>query len=165
MKKIIAILLTMLMFASAAHATCYLGTPVFDDAGGFEIVVSCTGSGTDEQITIPISTIRGSGAREGFWITGVSAAPVAGATAPDAADVFLFKQVSSTIDLDLLGSTDGVTAVAGLNLLHATIPKSTLCMTTDGANYVPRVMSDLILKITNQITVGSKWTNTITGYR
>jgi len=89
---------------------------------------------------------------------------IPGATAPDAASIFLLDADG----LDLLGCEDGsTTAYAGLNLIHATLKRAcypNLYLTRAGlhVNYFPTVRSKLTLKIIDQDTANGMFTVRLT---
>lgn len=81
------------------------------------------------------------------------------ANRPDAASVFVLDVDS----LDLLGSEDGsTTAWAGLNLIHATLKRSTLPnlylpRAGSHSNYFPEITGGLTLKVADQATERAVW--------
>lgn len=91
---------------------------------------------------------------KGKYFLQVDAFPTSGGTAPDAADVILKDENG----IYYLGSIDdGSTAYAGLNLIHATIPKSCipnmyLTGQTTHINYYWPVRGALTFDIINQGT-------------
>lgn len=90
------------------------------------------------------------------YLYTVSAYPTAGGTAPDAADVFILDANGE----DLLGSADGgTTAKNGLNLIHATLKKTTLPYSSYLQQaYYPAITSTLTLKVLNQATNSANYT-------
>ena len=96
---------------------------------------------------------------QGMYLYAVTAYPVSGGTAPDAADVFILTPNNE----DLLGSTDNTTAGNGLNLIHASLQKT--CIPKLGAvsvNFYPVVSEILTLKVLNQGTAEADWVIVLT---
>jgi hypothetical protein len=86
------------------------------------------------------------------------------ATRPDAASAFIVNENG----FDLLGSEDGsTTAYAGLNLIHATLARSTfpnmyLARAGLHSNYFPEITGALTLKQIDQATALAAWTVELT---
>jgi len=115
----------------------------------FTITTAADGSMTATDLTqANISILKG------MYLLQVDAFPTPGGTAPDAADVILLDENG----IDYLGSEDGgTTAYAGLNLVHATVPKScipNMYLTGQDThiNYFWPVRGKLTLDIINQAT-------------
>lgn len=158
MKKIItSIILAVMLMASNLYAagSC---TETIEDYG-WQIVVkqACTGDSSNGSIpdtalsTAAMSLIKGKA-----YLILVRAYPTADGTAPDAADVFVLDAVGE----DLLGSADGgTTPNKGANLIHATLPKSTMPYSYNMSNwYFFPITSTLTLRVINQATGGANYT-------
>jgi hypothetical protein len=91
-----------------------------------------------------------------YYLYTVAAYPTSGGTAPDAADVFILDAKGE----DLLGSADaGTTAKNGLNLIHATLKKTTFPYSTYLQQaYFPFIINNLTLKVSNQATNSANYT-------
>lgn len=82
--------------------------------------------------------------------------PIVGGTAPSgAADILLFDaSFASTVKLDVLGSTDGSTAVNGLNGISATVPQWIPPQNSVSGSLVwPPMVGNYTLSIANETTV------------
>lgn len=115
----------------------------------FEIQTATNGSMTATPLVRNnINRVRG------MYLMQVDAFPTSGGTAPDAASVFIYDENG----IYYLGSVDdGTTAYAGLNLIHATIPKScipNMYLTGQDAhiNYYWPIRGVLTLAIADQAT-------------
>jgi len=166
MKKLITstILLMVLLFATSAFAAA-VGTvtqtavKTYIASGLKTFSFICTGASDSGSIPNTASNTANTAAIEGYQLFQVDAFPTSGGTAPDAADVLILDANGK----DLLGSVDGSTAYGGLNLIHATLAKSTipdiyLTGTTAHAFYSPYVTSALTLKVNNQATNSANYT-------
>ena len=114
----------------------------------------CTGAGDGSvaDVTFPYD--------EDFpFFLGLFTWPTSGGTAPDAADILLFDaSFTSTVKLDVLGSTDGSTAVNGLNGISATVPQWIPPLNAkSGAAMYPSVVGDYTMHTINQGTAGADW--------
>ena len=131
------------------------------------ITFLCTGDSGDGTVPDTVITVANFEKVKGWYLYEVEAYPTNGGTAPDAADVFILD--ANTIDL--LGSEDGgTTAYAGLNLIHATIPKACIpnmyiTGQTAHVNYYPMIKNLITLKVVNQGTVSANWTIVLTFVR
>jgi len=135
------------------------------DKGAHKVSFVCTGD-TDGSIpntdTADFDTNGKplNGIIKGLYLTEVHAYPTSGGTAPDPASVFILDEN----DLDLLGCEDGsTTAYAGLNLIHATLPRSVipnmyLPRAGNHLNYYPKIKGKLTLKVIDQGTNGADYT-------
>jgi hypothetical protein len=120
------------------------------------ITLACTGSGDDGSIPNTAISAANADKLAGFYLYTITAYPTSGGTAPDAADVFILDANGE----DLLGSVDGgTTANKGLNLIHATLKKTTMPYSHYlSAHYYPGVTGALTLKVLNQATVSANYT-------
>jgi hypothetical protein len=174
MKKIkcsVNVLLLMLLLMIAGEAfgvegSCTQTTTENILTGARRIYLVCTGnSGTGALPNTALSTTNAN------WISGwrleqVDAYPTPSGTAPDAADVFILDAHSK----DLLGSIDNSTAYGGLNLIHATLTKSTPPFEYCTGNglyyaYTPIITGGLTLKVSNQATNSANYTIVLTFYK
>ncbi len=88
--------------------------------GVYEIEFNIT-TAADGSVTATALNAANRARVRGTYLIQVDAFPTVGGTAPDAADVVMYDENG----IYYLGSEDGgTTAYAGLNLIHATIPKS-----------------------------------------
>ena len=136
---------------------------------GFATVTfTCTGGTAGDAGTIPNTAMATdtfnyltTRSAKGWYLYSVTAFPTAGGTAPDAASVFVLE---GTTGLYLLGSEDGgTTAYGGLNLIHATLAKSTFpnkFLTQAGTHkdYFPELKYNLTLIVADQATASANWT-------
>jgi len=154
--KRIFISLVALLITTQAWADCNPGTPQWLPNGIVSLVITCEGSAVADT-TIYMTDLDGSG-KSGYYLLGIEAWPVAGGTAPDDADVFVFDAtVDSTVGLDLLGSTNGVTAANGANLV-STVPKyHYFKANAAAANAYPPVTGNLTLRVSGQDTADADW--------
>ena len=96
---------------------------------------------------------------QGMYLYCVTAYPVSGGTAPDAADVFV---LTPNLE-DLVGSLDNTTAGNGLNLIHATLQKTTIPkLSSIGSLFYPMVHEPLTIKIANQGTANADYVVVLT---
>jgi hypothetical protein len=113
---------------------------------------TCTAD--NEDGTIPNQTVTTANMNKlkgQYFLYLVSAYPVTGesAVAPDAADVLILDAAG----FDLLGSTDGSTAVKGAGLIDATLKKTVApYLSSAPAWYFPPIMSTLTLVVSGQAT-------------
>lgn len=163
MKKMIIVfaLALALLFPSslwAAAAGSVTQTPeLFSNGSAFRVTFVCIGSADDGSIpntaiaTDTITALKGT-----YYLYTVSAYPTSGGTAPDAADVFILDANNE----DLLGSADGgTTAKNGLNLIHATLKKTTVPYSAYLSQaYEPLITGVLTLKVSNQATASADYT-------
>lgn len=136
--------------------------------GRYKVTLVCTGDVAGGTVgTIPATATTDydtngallNGVIIGKYLIEVNAFPTADGTAPDAASVL----IKDTNSLDLLGSEDGATAYNGLNLIHATLPRST---TPDKyipraglhALYYPQITGALTVSVTDQATAEADFT-------
>jgi len=146
------ILLAALIFPVQAVADGTVTESLSSYTGGMVVVtLTCTGDASDGSIP---DTDLSDGTMEillgNYYLYSVSAWPVSGGTAPDAADVFILDADGE----DYLGSADGgTTAEKGANLIHATLKKTTMPYSTFNSSYFffP-VTSTLTLRVANQGT-------------
>jgi len=163
---LIAIAPALCFAAVGTVAQTYLNYPEF---GIKKVIFTCIGSATDGSIPNTDTSNTITAFIKGYYLYEVTAYPTSGGTAPDAdgADVFILD----ANDLDLLGCEDGsTTAYQGLNLIHATLPRS--CIPD---KYIPRaglhqpfypVMTGaLTLKVANQATHSADYTIVLTFVR
>jgi hypothetical protein len=135
-----------------------LQSNITDFANGFKVIrFECTGDASNGSI--PDTAINAANMQliKGIsYLYSVSAYPTAGGTAPDAADVFILDANGE----DLLGSADGgTTAKNGLNLIHATLKKTTFPYSAYMAReYFPAIINTLTLKVANQATINATYT-------
>jgi len=158
-RSILAIILVLLLASTAWGLTpgsCVQSASEY--SGGFVYVkLACTGSPDDGAIpNTAISTDIMALVQGTHYLYTVAAYPTSGGTAPDAADVFILDANGE----DLLGSVDGgTTANKGLNLIHATLKKTTLPYSTYlSMFYYPAVSGTLTLKVSNQATHSANYT-------
>jgi len=160
MKKITAmIILAIMLMASQlwAAGSCVQTPLVYQNGSVFTVNLVCTGAADNGSIpntsleTDTITALKGK-----YFLYTVSAYPTAGGTAPDAADVFILDASGE----DLLGSVDGgTTANKGLNLIHATLKKTTMPYSAYLSQaYFPVITGVLTLKVSNQATVNANYT-------
>ncbi len=160
MKKTLLIfaLALALLFPSSLWAAGSCTQTPYQFTGGFvHVVFVCTGDVAGGSIpntaiaTASMNLILGT-----HYLYTVSAYPTAGGTAPDAADVFI---LDANLE-DLLGSVDGgTTANKGLNLIHATLKKTTFPYSHYlSMAYSPPVVNTLTLKVSNQGTNSANYT-------
>ncbi len=116
----------------------------------------CTGDSANGSIPNTAITAATANSLFGTYLYTVSAYPTAAGTAPDAADVFILDANGE----DLLGSVDGgTTAKNGLNLIHATLKKTTFPYSTYLQQaYFPSITNILTLKVSNQATNSANYT-------
>jgi hypothetical protein len=152
MKKIWLLFVAALLVPFNVFGACTETRRDLNSKGSIvEVEYLCIGSAVDGSVADV--TITGF---KGFHAYSMETWPLT--PPPDAANVFLFDStVGSTVKLDYLGSTDGTTAVNGLNLISATAPKSTKFVTTDGTTDYPLGSGDLIMTVTGQATVNAQW--------
>jgi len=164
-KLLLAIVLAMILpFQVWAAGSCVQSIDAIPNANAVvptTKVVSfvCTGDIAGGTVgTIPNTAMSATiaAAVRGLFLYTVTAYPTAGGTAPDAADVFILDAAGE----DLLGSVDaGTTAKNGLNLIHATLKKTTFPYSTYLQQaYFPAVTGILTLKVSNQITASANYT-------
>jgi len=160
MKKqfIIILFLSIVVVGHVWAAGSCVQTAVNQPGGACLIKFVCTGDAGGGSIpNTVISADKMSLVNDGnHYLYTVSAYPTAGGTAPDAADVFILD----TNGEDLLGSADGgTTAKNGLNLIHATLKKTTFPYSTYlGQAYFPAITNNLTLKVSNQATNSANYT-------
>jgi hypothetical protein len=113
---------------------------------------TCTADNEDGSIPNQAITTANMNKLKGqYYLNLVSAYPVTGenAVAPDAADVL----IKDAAGFDLLGSTDGSTAVKGAGLIDATLKKTVApYLSSAPAYYFPPIMSTLTLVVSGQAT-------------
>jgi len=168
MKKfIITIFIVLLLIAGQVWAAGSVTQTITEIAKDTYIVTFvCIGDASNGSIPNTATTDFDSagnslnGTIRGLRLKEVKAYPTSGGTAPDAASVFILDDDS----LDLLGSEDGsTTAWAGLNLIHATLPRSAvpnryLPRAGQHQNYWPVVDGVLTLKVSDQGTASADYT-------
>jgi hypothetical protein len=160
MKKLLfSSLLFFLVFQAQSWAACSVGTPEFFSNGTGQVTVTCEGSGSTDEVTVAITSLEGYGTKTGYFVTDVTAWTPAGGTAPDEADVLIFDTtVDSTIKQDMLGSTDGTTAVNGLGLIDSgLVPQRVKPVTTNGSEGPMQVYGDILVRVVNQATAGADY--------
>jgi len=157
MKKLISVLLIMGLLLVAIPSLAVesvvegslerSGTEIYEVA--FTITTAADGSVTATAFSDTlIASLKGK------YFLQVDAFPTPGGTAPDAADVV----VKDENGIYYLGSIDdGATAYTGLNLIHATIPKSCLpnmylTGQTSHVNYHWPIRGALTFDVLNQAT-------------
>lgn len=121
------------------------------------LTFTAVGSADDGSIPDTATSAAITTALTGYYLYTVTANP--GATAPDAADVFLLDAAGE----DLLGSVDGgTTANKGANLIHATLTKTTMPYTHYlSQHYFPLISGAVTLRVSNQATVSATYTITL----
>ncbi len=130
------------------------------DSYARQVLFACTGADDNGSIPNTATNDAVTAFIKGYRLTQVSAYPTSGGTAPDAADVFILDAGG----MDLLGSEDGgTTAYGGLNLIHATLKRSTfpdMYIPRAGVHafYYPRATGSLTLKVSNQATASADYT-------
>lgn len=162
MKRITFLIALALAFWTSSLWAAAPGTVVqtpllYENGTMFKVTLVCTGSADDGSIpNTAIATDTITALKGRYFLYSVSAYPTSGGTAPDAADVFILDAAGE----DLLGSVDGgTTANKGLNLIHATLKKTTLPYSAYlSAHYYPGVTGALTLKVSNQATVSANYT-------
>jgi hypothetical protein len=121
------------------------------------ITFVCTGDAVNGSIPDTDITAGNLESIIGMYLYGVFANPTTGGTAPDAADVFLLDKTTGE---DYLGSSNaGTTPNKGANLIHATLPKSTMPYSYYMSNwfYFP-IRRTLTLRVSNQATASANYT-------
>jgi hypothetical protein len=172
MKKLFVIIVLCLLLVSPVNVFAAAGTVIQGsvvDVGEDRlnsnpirtITFLCTHGEANAAGDIPntVLSARNFEKVQGWCFRGVEAYPTSGGTAPDAASVLVYDAQG----MDLLGSEDGATAYAGLNLVHATLKKRCfpdVHLTRAGlhVNYFPVVTSTLTLDVTDQISAGADYT-------
>jgi hypothetical protein len=159
MKKIISLILAVMLMASPLYAamTC---TETVTEYPGSAVWVSlaCTGATADngtDDVDISDATMALIAGK--YFLYAVYTRPTSGGTAPDAANVFVLDETTGE---DYLGSADaGTTANKGANLIHATLPKSTMPYSYHMLNwfYFP-IKGDLSVRVTGQATANANFT-------
>ena len=164
MKKLFLIILTIVLLAANALAS---GT-VTQSAARVDthirtITFVCVGDSSNGSIPNTDTNSANTEFIKGFYLYKIEAYPTTGGTAPDAADVLVYDSGG----MDLLGSEDGSTAYAGLNLIHATLKKA--CMPnlfltgrSTHVNYYPEIRTALTLDVDNQGTNSAEYTIVLT---
>lgn len=124
-----------------------------------QIIFTCTGDASNGSIPNTSITQQDLAKVQGMYLYCVTAYPTSGGTAPDAADVFILNQDSE----DLLGSADNTTAGNGLNLIHATLSRTTLPrLYLPAVNFYPMAYGLLTLQVSNQGTASANYTVVLT---
>ena len=151
------VLLAALTFPARVLADGTVVETTLHYTGGMVVVtLTCTGDASDGSIPdtdladATMDILAGH-----YYLYSVSAWPVSGGTAPDAADVFILDANGE----DYLGSADGgTTAEKGANLIHATLKKTTMPYSTFNSSYFffP-VTSTLTLRVANQGTAEAEY--------
>jgi hypothetical protein len=149
MKKIIiaALLIIALILPVSAFGAGSVSTSIETITGGFVVVrLVCTGDSGDGSI--PRQTIYNkdlAGGTGAIYLYQVKTYP--GATAPDAADVYVYMD-----GMDLLGGK-------GVNLIHATNTQDTLPYSAFMSAYrYPAITSHVSVAVANQSTASAKYT-------
>lgn len=158
MKKfLLSIFLIFFLAAQSFAAGSCVQTASAKESGVFLVTLACTGDAANGSIpnTALSSAIMAKVSGTHYLYT-VAAYPTSGGTAPDAADVFILDANGE----DLLGSVDaGTTAKNGLNLIHATLKKTTFPYSTFLQQaYFPAITNTLTLKVLNQATNSANYT-------
>lgn len=160
MKKIFTaglLLIALLLFPALSFAAAAPGTvaTTFTSLSTESVMVKFVCIGSVDDGAIPNTALSATTLR-GWYLYTVTAYPTSGGTAPDAADVFILDANNE----DLLGSVDGgTTAKNGLNLIHATLKKTTFPYSTYLQQaYFPMVTGGLTLKVLNQATHSAAYT-------
>ena len=161
------VLFSTLCFAAGTVTVTQGDTRASDTPGVImsrTLTFTCTGDSGDGTIPNTATDTAQSAHVKGWYLYRITAFPTSGGTAPDAASVFILNANS----LDLLGSEDGsTTAYNGLNLIHATLPRTTMpnmYIPRAGAhnNYYPEITGVLTLKVSDQATASANWTIVLT---
>ena len=156
----VALLLLLASVGFAADGTVVQSPANYPDDKIRQVIFTCTGSVTDGSIPDTDTSAPHTLFITGYRLYRVDAYPTSGGTAPDAADVFILDENG----LDLLGSEDGgTTAYGGLNLIHATLARTTfpdayIPRAGVHALYQPYVTGALTLKVLNQATHSANYT-------
>ncbi len=162
MKKTLLMIVLALTLALPSQLWAVAGvctqTPVMHITGNmFTVTFVCTGNSAGGDIPNTVIATDTMTALIGkYYLYTVSAYPTLAGTAPDAADVFI---LDANLE-DLLGSVDGgTTANKGLNLIHATLKKTTMPYSHYLSQaYYPAVLNALTLKVSNQATNSANYT-------
>ena len=161
MKRFLFIIFIVFFVASNAIAAGSVtqGDVVRIADGTHTITFTCTGDASDGSMPDTVITAENLKKIVGWYLVEVHAFPTSGGTAPDAADV-LIKDANS---VDFLGSSDGSTAYAGKNLIHATLPRAVLPyyylpQTGGYIPYYPIIVGSFTLSVSNQSTASANWT-------
>jgi len=173
MKKLLFLILALaLIFPVSVFATgsvVQTAGAVRNDANQITaktLTFVCTGDSGDGSIPDTDTSAANTLWVQGWYLYAVEAFPTSGGTAPDLADVM----VKTETGLDLLGSIDGVTAYAGLNLIPVVTPRRTtpdiyLTRGSTHATYSPVVTGTLTLDVDNQGTASADYTIIMTFVR
>jgi hypothetical protein len=157
----LVLLLSASVFAASTGTCTQTTTENYPNIGVKKIFFVCSASSSDGTIADQDLSAANLLFVSGYRLEQVTAYPTAGGTAPDAADVFILIKTTGE---DLLGSIDnGTTAYAGLNLIHATLQRSTFPQkyvvgTGEHWAYYPLITSTLTLRVVNQATNSAKYT-------
>lgn len=161
---VMIMLLPAFAWAAPAPGVVTQSTVNYPDSLVRKVVFTCVASADDGSIPNTATSTSITSFIKGYRLIQVDAYPTSGGTAPDAASVFILNADG----LDLLGSEDGsTTAYGGLNLIHATLPRSTapdLYIPRAGVHawYQPLVTGALTLKVISQATVSADYTVVLT---
>jgi len=159
MKRILITILAFILMASPLYAAMTCTESVANYTGGAVwVTLACKGATADDgSDDVDLSDATMSLLSGKYYLYAVYTRPTSGGTAPDAANVFILDKTTGE---DYLGSADaGTTANKGANLIHATLPKSTMPYSYHMLNwfYFP-VRGDLSVRVTGQATVGGDFT-------
>jgi hypothetical protein len=172
MKKIFWIILLVFflavpqVFGAAAPGSCTQSqTANYTLSGVRQVFVICTGSADDGSVPDIVLNSANTLFVSGYRLEQVDVYPTSGGTAPGASNVFVLMN-----GMDLLGSSDGSTAYGGLNLVHATLHRTTppiFYVAGSGLRgyYFPLITSTLTVRTTGQSTVSANWTIVLTFYK
>ncbi len=146
MKKLFISILIILLFPAVAFAASVCTqAPGRVDSHMRTLTFTCTGDSGDGSILDTTTNTDNTTWIKGWYLYKVAVDP--GSPAPDAASLFVLDAGG----LDLLGSEDGgTTAYKGLNLIHASLKRSTM-----GDIYTPRagVHQPFFHPITGALTI------------
>ena len=166
MKKLMAIIvLAIMLMASQLWAAGSCTQTAYSTSNPTQAIIKfvCTGAADNGSVPDTATSAANTAFIDGMYLYTVSAYPTSGGTAPDAADVFILDANGE----DLLGSVDGgTTANKGLNLIHATLKKTTMPYSAYLGNaYYPAITGGLTVKVANQATPNANFTIELTCVR
>ena len=127
----------------------------YQGALSHQLLFDCTGDASDGSIPDIEMGDTAFALLVGHRLEFVSAWPVAGGIAPDAANVFVLDVYGE----DLLGSPDGgTTAGQGANLIHATVKQTTQPFPNKGVGpNFPIITHKYTLRVTGQATPSARY--------
>ncbi len=127
----------------------------FQGALSYQLLFDCTGDSSDGSIPDIEMGDTAFALLEGHRLEFVSAWPVPGGTAPDAANVFILDVYGE----DLLGSPDGGTTPGqGANLINPTVKQTTQPFSNKGVGpNFPIITHKYKIRVTDQATPSARY--------